>query len=294
MTNDFHFDTEIIIKLHHERMKIMEVAIPTFYGTELCRVDGMRYAKDVVRSVWRYKETVRSVRRAPEFAEYFVHYPIKRSRRSSHDYVLRMTGTGKRVLDIACGEGFFAEELARNGNHVVGVDALAAPKNAAVMDQYIRMDLTQPAGLSAAVEGQHFDHVLLLDILEHLPQPERLLAEARAAAGPKGQIVVSVPNVANLTVRLALLFGRFEYADRGIMDRTHLRFFTHRSARRLLERNGLEIIASRTTVVPLELVVGLSRNNPLMRILNISLSIVTAIFPGFLGYQCLFWARPRN
>jgi len=168
-------------------------------------------------------------------------------------------GRGSQVLDIACGEGFFAEELARNGNHVVGVDALAAPKNAAVMDQYIRMDLTQPAGLSAAVEGQHFDHVLLLDILEHLPQPERLLAEARAAAGPKGQIVVSVPNVANLTVRLALLFGRFEYADRGIMDRTHLRFFTHSSARRLLERNGLEIIASRTTVVPLELVVGLSR-----------------------------------
>src|ERR1041384_4057520 len=73
MTNDFHFDTEIIIKLHHQRMNILEVPIPTYYGTELCRVDGLRYAKDVVRSVWRYKRTVRSARPAPEFAEYFVH-----------------------------------------------------------------------------------------------------------------------------------------------------------------------------------------------------------------------------
>ena len=55
MTNDFHFDTEIIIKLHHQSMRIREVPIPTYYGTELCNVDGLKYAKDVVRSVWRYR-----------------------------------------------------------------------------------------------------------------------------------------------------------------------------------------------------------------------------------------------
>ena len=60
MTNDFHFDTEIIIKLHHQSMRILEVPIPTYYGTELCSVDGLKYAKDVVRSVWRYRRTCRS------------------------------------------------------------------------------------------------------------------------------------------------------------------------------------------------------------------------------------------
>src|SRR5580693_135310 len=81
MTDDFHFDTEIIVKLHHQRFQIREVPIPTYYGSELCNVDGLKYARDVVRSVWRYKQTCRSVTRAPEFAEYFVHYPVKQGRR---------------------------------------------------------------------------------------------------------------------------------------------------------------------------------------------------------------------
>jgi glycosyltransferase involved in cell wall biosynthesis len=71
MTDDFHFDTEIIIKLHHQGMRIREVPIPTWYGPELCYVNGLKYACSVVRAVWRYKRTCRGVLRAPEFDEYF-------------------------------------------------------------------------------------------------------------------------------------------------------------------------------------------------------------------------------
>ena len=78
-------------------------------------------------------------------------------------------------------------------------------------------------------------------------------------------LVVSVPNVANITVRLALLFGRFDYTDRGILDRTHLHFYTRRTARAFLEENGWEIVTAKTTVMPLELVLGLDPANPLMR-----------------------------
>src|SRR5215471_12407705 len=147
MTDDFHFDTEIIIKLHHQRMKILEVPIPTYYGTELCRVDGLRYAKDVVRSVWRYRQTLRSVRRAPEFAEYFIHYPVKQSRHSSHHYALEMVGRGQRVLDIGCGEGFFAAELQKNGNRVSGVDALPSAGCSGALEEYFSMDLDDPSRL---------------------------------------------------------------------------------------------------------------------------------------------------
>jgi 2-polyprenyl-3-methyl-5-hydroxy-6-metoxy-1,4-benzoquinol methylase len=294
MTDDFHFDTEIIIKLHHQRMKILEVPIPTYYGTELCRVDGLRYAKDVVRSVWRYKQTVRSVGRAPEFAEYFVHYPIKRSRRSSHDYALRMTGSGHRVLDIGCGEGFFAAELCRNGNRVAGVDALPHAERNDALEQYVSMDLNAPHGLIEAFGGRRFDRVLLLDVLEHLTHPERLLAEAMAGTAKDGQLVISVPNAANITVRLALLFGRFEYTERGILDRTHVRFFTRATARRFLVENGCEVLETRATVMPLELVLGLSPENPLMRVINSVLGFATALFPRLLGYQFVFLARPRT
>jgi glycosyltransferase involved in cell wall biosynthesis len=82
MTDDFHFDTEIIIKLHHQGMKIREVPIPTWYGPELCYVDGLQYARNVVRAVWRYKQTCRGARLAPEFAEYFATHP-EESRHSS-------------------------------------------------------------------------------------------------------------------------------------------------------------------------------------------------------------------
>ena len=145
MTNDFHFDTEIIIKLHHQAMKIREVPIPTYYGTELCNVDGLKYAKDVVRSVWRYRRTCRSVMRAPEFAEYFVHYPIKHSKHSSHYYARQLVGRNQDVLDVGCGEGFFAAELKKDGNRIVGVDALPTAGESAALERYISADLNVAA-----------------------------------------------------------------------------------------------------------------------------------------------------
>src|SRR3982074_2634022 len=86
MTNDFHFDTEIIIKLNDQKFTITEIPIPTYYGSEICYVNGMKYARDVFRAVRRYKQTCRSVERHPEFEEYFNHYPIKQSLGSSHAY----------------------------------------------------------------------------------------------------------------------------------------------------------------------------------------------------------------
>jgi len=294
MTDDFHFDTEIIVKLHHQAMRIHEVPIPTYYGTELCNVDGLKYARDVVRSVWRYRRTCRSVMRAPEFAEYFVHYPIKHSKCSSHYYARQLVGRGQDVLDVGCGEGFFAAELKKDGNRVVGVDLLPVAGESEALERYISADLNVPQPDLARQAGERaFDRVLLLDILEHLVQPERLLAEVRPALKPAGLLVVSLPNMANITVRLALLFGHFPYADRGILDYTHLRFYTRKTARALLEENGWEIVASKATVMPLELVLGLDPANPVMRAITWLLAAATAVFPGLLGYQFVFLARPR-
>src|SRR5450432_2152257 len=100
MTPDFHFDTEIIIKLHHQGFRLREVPIPTYYGTELCNVDGLKYAGNVLRALWRYRQTCRSVTRAPEFAEYFVPYPDRETRHSSHDYARRLVGHNREVLEI--------------------------------------------------------------------------------------------------------------------------------------------------------------------------------------------------
>jgi 2-polyprenyl-3-methyl-5-hydroxy-6-metoxy-1,4-benzoquinol methylase len=291
MTNDFHFDTEIIIKLNHQGYRINEVPIPTYYGDELCYVDGMKYARHVVRAVKRYKQTCRSVRRFPEFQEYFVHYPIKRSKYSSHYYATKMVGSNQDVLDIGCGEGFFASELAKSGNRIIGVDNLPSPPRRS-MDQYFTADLDE--GLQSTIDklqGKRFDKVLLLDVLEHLRRPERILKQCHEVLKPEGRLVVSLPNVANITVRLMLLLGRFNYQERGILDKTHLRFFTGSTARCLLEENGYSIVEQRESVMPIELLLGASPRSVFMRILNRTLALVTRVMPGLFGYQIIFVAK---
>src|SRR5262249_42998008 len=168
-------------------------------------------------------------------------------------------------------------------------------KNAARLEKYIRADLDR--GLSdaqAELAGKKFDRILLQDVLEHLRFPEKLLRDCRDLLTPQGQLLVSLPNVANITVRLLLLMGRFDYTERGILDKTHLRFFTRRTARRMLEENGFEIISEKTTVMPVELVLGLAYDNPFMRILNGWLALLTKLFPNLFGYQHIFVIVPKE
>ncbi|MCU1337822.1 MAG: glycosyl transferase, family 2 [Bryobacterales bacterium] len=293
MTDDFHFDTEIIIKLHHQHYSIREVPIPTYYGSEICRVNGLRYAGNVVRAVWRYLQTCRSVARHSEFQEYFLHYPLKLSPYSSHHYARRMTGSGNDVLDVGCGEGFFAAELNEDGNRVTGIDNLSRPEREDALDEYLKCDLDRGiAPLVPHLGGKRFDRILFLDVLEHLRRPERLLSECRELLRPGGAVVISLPNVANFVVRLQLLFGRFEYTERGILDNTHLRFFTRKTARRFLRENGYRILEEKSTVIPLDLALGLRAGGRLHRVLNRSMAWITRLLPGLFGYQMMFLAKP--
>jgi 2-polyprenyl-3-methyl-5-hydroxy-6-metoxy-1,4-benzoquinol methylase len=295
MTNDFHFDTEIIIKLHHQNYSIKEVPIPSYYGTEICYVNGMKYAADVVRAVYRYTQTCRSVRPYPEFREYFIPYPIKQSKYSSHYYARKMVGSNQQVLEIGCGEGLLAAELQKNGNRVTGVDAMPGVQAGSALEQYFSADLDQGMRpVVDALKGKRFDRVLLLDILEHLKSPETLLRDCHEVVNPDGIVIVSLPNVANITVRLKLLLGQFKYADRGILDSRHMRFFTRTTARRLLESNGFEVLTQKMAVMPLELVIGLPPENFVMRLINRTLAVLTRIMPGLMGYQTVLLAQSRR
>jgi 2-polyprenyl-3-methyl-5-hydroxy-6-metoxy-1,4-benzoquinol methylase len=295
MTNDFHFDTEIIIKMHHQGFRITEVPIPTYYGDEICYVNGMRYAMDVTRAVRRYHRTIRSIEKFPEFAEYWTHYPVKDSRYSSHYYLRKWAGSQQRVLDVGCGEGFQAAQISALGNEVTGIDLVDNPKKSEALVQYEKADLS--AGLSSVIprlQQKSFDKILLMDIIEHLPRPELILEQCRDLLSPKGQVLLSLPNVANITVRLSLLFGRFTYTERGILDRTHLRFFTRKTARRMIQDCGYEIVRETMTVMPLELALGISPNNPVMRLANAALAVCTKLLPGLFGYQCMFAIRRKQ
>ena len=168
---------------------------------------------------------------------------------SAHARVLRAVGTAGRVLELGCGPGHMTELLTLAGNEVTAVelDATAAASAARVAATVHTADL-DTADLHRLLGEARFDAVVAADVLEHLRRPERTLRHAAELLRPGGLLVASIPNVAHIDVRLALLAGRWDYKEHGLLDLTHLRFFTRQSALRLVRAVGLEVADVQATV----------------------------------------------
>ena len=215
-------------------------------------------------------------------------YPWKDIPGSSHRVLLQrieQLGSGLRVLDLGFGAGLLARRIRDRCRYLAGVelDPEAAKAGAPYFDLAIEGDLLD--GLRRSWE-EPFDVVVAGDILEHLPDPEVALRTLRPLVRPGGRLLISLPNIANVSVRLALLFGRFDYADRGILDRTHLRFFTWRSGRELLERAGFTVRATTPTAMPFELVF------PWLAFTRPGAVALAHALPTLFGYQFVHEAEP--
>ncbi|MBO1750964.1 class I SAM-dependent methyltransferase [Actinotalea sp. BY-33] len=169
---------------------------------------------------------------------------------TSHAVVLDLVGTVGSVLDVGCSTGYLGAELRRRGCRVVGVeqDADAAGRAREVLDEVLVADI-EGGSLTELLAGQQFDVVVLADVLEHLRDPAATLRAATELLAPGGSVVISVPNVAHGSLRLALLQGRWIYTETGLLDRTHLRFFTRDSFLGLLDDAGLAPTDLRATVL---------------------------------------------
>jgi 2-polyprenyl-3-methyl-5-hydroxy-6-metoxy-1,4-benzoquinol methylase len=178
-------------------------------------------------------------------------YTLKNDPYSSHSVILDWLGNGRgrRLLDVGAADGLLARHLTARGWKVTGLetDPVAAAAGAVHCERMIVADLD--AGVPP-LEGE-FDAIVCADVLEHLRDPRATLATLRRALASTGEVVVSVPNVAHLWMRLSLLIGRFDYAERGILDRTHLRFFTRRTLAALVGEAGLRMTRATSTPVPL-------------------------------------------
>jgi glycosyltransferase involved in cell wall biosynthesis len=254
-SNDFHFDTEIIIQLMNAGSQIVELPIPTYYGDEICRVNGMKYAKDVVWATVQnlaHRSGVRYQRRFEPKHEGNVHYDLKLGYASSHTYALEAVPAGSRVLDIGSGPGGLAGELLKKGCQVTLVDQFPAQVDGGDV-QVVVQNLDEEIGFDAADQ----DVLLLLDVIEHLRDPERFLEQLRRQFGyePK-RLILTTPNVAFVIMRAMLAFGQFNYGKAGILDRTHTRLFTFRTLRRLLRDEGFQIKKLRGVPAPFPKVLG--------------------------------------
>ena len=246
----FNFDTQVIVQMFEAGKRVGEVPIPTYYGDEVCHVNGLGYARDVVRDVLRYRAHKMGFG-SGDMAFASQAYEIKEADDSSHARLATWLAARPpaRILDLGCSDGALGERLTRAGHEVTGVDVVAHEHTRSRLHAFVPGDLEQ--GIPDEVGGG-YDIVLCADILEHVSAPGRLLAAARDRLAPGGSVVVSVPNFAHWYPRARVALGRFDYDRRGILDSTHLRFFTRRSFERLAGEVGLAVGRREVTGLPLE------------------------------------------
>jgi SAM-dependent methyltransferase len=146
-----------------------------------------------------------------------------------------------RALDCGCGAGANARILRSRGWEVTGVTLSPGERDRALAHctRIVLADLERPFPEEV---GGGYDLVLLSHVLEHLVHPERLLEALKRVLAPEGVVLVALPNLLFYPIRLRLLLGRFEYERDGILDETHVRFYSFVSGAALLERNGLRLL----------------------------------------------------
>jgi glycosyltransferase involved in cell wall biosynthesis len=259
--NDFHFDSEIIIQYLNAGLRIVELPIPTYYGDEICYVNGMKYAKDVARVTLQnvaHRMGVLYQRRFDVGPNDNAHYPLKTGYASSHSMAIDAVPPHSAVIDLGAGPGGVAQSLLDKGCQVAVVDRLPVGKDLGDV-QFFQQDLDDPP----TFDTKPYQRILLLDVIEHLHNPELFLQRLRRQFTHETKtLIITTPNIAFLPERLMLLFGQFNYGKTGILDVTHTRLFTFRSLKRLLRDHGFRIKAIRGVPAPFPRAIG---DGPLAR-----------------------------
>ena len=292
-TNDFHFDTEIIVQLMLAGLRIKELPIPTYYGDEICRVNGIKYAWDVTKAVLVARSQQLGLFYDRRFdcssaSQENAHYQPKLGFLSPHSVAIDAVPRGARVLDLGCAGGYVGAALRRErGCRVTGVDLFTLGPGVE-LDAFIHHDLN--LGLPA-VDFRSFDYVLILDVIEHLASPEAFVDQLRVAMtlAPETTLLVSTANIGFFINRFMLFIGQFNYGKRGILDLTHARLFTFASFRRLFEQGGFRVREERGIPGPFALVFGGGAAGRAIAWINRAL---VRIGRGLFSYQMFFIVEP--
>jgi len=215
-------------------------------------------------------------------------YYLKSDPWSSHSKILewlRLVPSLKKVVEVGIAEGILGK-LDQNRNYqLIGVEINEGWANQAkpYYNQIIVGDIQ-------IIDDNLFmdsDCVILADVLEHLPNPQSSLNRISDSMPYGSSIILSVPNVANIWVRLNLLFGKFNYTDRGILDKTHLRFFTRSTFIRMINEANLTLGELNYTPVPLSFVHPFFSNNRIGFLISNMLNFITRLFPTLFSFQLM-------
>lgn len=276
-TNDFDFDTEIIMQVVFSGGTIVELPIPTFYGDEVCHVNGLRYAWDVMLTSLKGRLIRMGLFYDPKF--FFPQTEIARkvstfSFPSTGKAVADAIRPGSLVLDLGCAD----EELSTHLQREKGCTVISCPPD-------VDLDRELPDA-----PWDKLDYVVALDVLEQRDSVEEFLARLRERLtdNPGAICIAGSANVGFFITRLMLLFGQFNYGRRGILALSHKRLFTIASLARVMRYAGFRVVRKQIMAAPYPRALG---NNRLSRWLISVNRLLARVMPGLFAYQVLLEVR---
>ena len=250
-SDGFNFDTQIIIQLHDAGMRIAEVPIPTYYGDEICYVDGLGYAADVTKDVLAYRLQKAGFGDGSRIA-LNEEYQLKPSEDSSHGRISTLLKSRAPGQDPRPGLLQRAAVGATPGRWATTSPASTSTRSPGCANGPTSSSKRTSTTGSPPRWAPGYDVVLAADVLEHLVNPGALIRQARSVLAPEGTAIFCVPNIAHWYPRFRSTLGMFDYDQRGILDSTHVRFFTRRSIRKLIERHGFTVRRLEPVGLPLD------------------------------------------
>ena len=287
-SNDFHFDTEIIVQLVLKKLRVLELSIPTYYGEEICYVNGMKYAWDVFRTMLRARFHDRNLLYDRKFDIGPVEetYDLKLGFPSSHTMAIEAVKPGAEVVDIGCGRGYVAAQFARRASRVTGIDQFVPDRSENTNVEYHKWDLDSS---ELPVDLSKYDQIFMLDIIEHLKDPEVFMEQLRhSTARRRPELVLTTANIGFFVTRVMLLLGHFNYGRQGILDRTHTRLFTFTSLTELFEQSGYQILEIKGVPAPYPKAIGINIISRALILLNQALIKLSR---GLFSYQIFVRAK---
>jgi glycosyltransferase involved in cell wall biosynthesis len=285
----YDFDTDILIQLIDTHKCIKEIPIPTFYGDEISRVRVFKYGLLILSSSLYSRLMKSGIFYHPKFdyESTDTYYLAKTGYSSTHQFALDHVKAGTKVLNLGCGPGYIEMELEKKDIKTISIDLNISDIAREHSFKTIQSDVE-------AVDYQNIeavDTILMLDIIEHLRSPESLLLSLRNRfCREKPEIIITTGNIAFIPIRLMLLFGKFNYGKRGILDMTHTRLFTFKTMRNELLNYGFEILCETGIPAPFPLAFGKQRFS--YWLLNIN-QLFIKLSKGLFSYQMAFVVRPR-
>jgi glycosyltransferase involved in cell wall biosynthesis len=290
-SNYFDFDTDILIQMIDTKQRIFEIPIQTYYGNEICYVNGVRYGLLILSTTFRSRIMKLELLydRRFDYLENNEYYTLKKGYASSHQFALDQVKEGMTVLDIGSGPGYMAKEISKKGAKVISID-----KNITSMTDEYSSEVITANIENFKFEGvnHQIDLLLLLDIIEHLVNPEEVLFKLRQhfskASPPK--IIITTGNIAFIVIRFSLFLGLFNYGKKGILDKDHRRLFTFQSMQRLLDSTGFEIITIKGIPAPFPEAIGDNIISTLLLKFNTLLIFMSRTL---FSYQMAFIVQPR-